>query len=119
MSQALHAQITTRSITSADVFAIKDTDVRMAALKYLGSDWVFNNCESTLINESARGNKLYSIDGLTGSKEWCLRYRCPSTGREYVSFVDPQIGQKKNADLAMASKFKLTEKQYAQVLQES
>ena len=115
----LFDKVTNRQITAKEVLTLKNIEQRMAALRFLGAESVIEAAESALLNESSKGNKLYSLSGITDQKEYALRYKCPSTGREYVSFVDPMIGAKKDADLAMAWKFNLSKEEYLSIEKES
>ena len=63
-----------------------------------------------LIDASRRGNELYSIDTIIRGKSLRLvKYRDPSTGQPYLSFIPPHINK---ADHAMAWKFSLTPSEY-------
>jgi len=63
-----------------------------------------------LIDASRRGNELYSIDTIIRGRSLRLvKYRDPSTGQPYVSFVEERFNK---ADHAMAWKFGLTPSEY-------
>ncbi len=63
-----------------------------------------------LIDASRRGNELYSIDTIIRGRSLRLvKYRDPSTGQPYVSFVEERFNK---ADHAMAWKFRLTPSEY-------
>ena len=63
-----------------------------------------------LIDASRRGNELYSIDTIIRGRSLRLvKYRDPSTGQPYVSFVEEHFNK---ADHAMAWKFGLTPSEY-------
>ncbi len=63
-----------------------------------------------LIDASRRGNELYSIDTIIhGRSLRILKYRDPSTGQLYISFVPPHI---KKADHGMAWKQHETPSEY-------
>ena len=64
-----------------------------------------------LIDASRRGNELYSIDTIIRGRSLRLvKYRDPSTGQLYVSFVPSHINK---ADHGMAWKFHLTPREYS------
>lgn len=116
----LFAKIKDRTLTPQEALAIPNDEHRMVALRVLGAETVCAAVGGQLEHTSARGNSLYSSDNLgTGQREYFLRYKCPTTGREYFSFVPPEIGQEKDADLAMAHSFKLTKEQYCSIIRES
>jgi hypothetical protein len=115
----LFENITSRKITAKEVLKIENMERRMAALKFLGAETLLNDLQAKPIDKSKRGNELYCIDKVFPSKQYCLKYSCPSTGRVYVSFVDPKVGAEKDADRAMAWKFSLTKEQYLSIGAES
>ncbi len=117
--EELYNRVIDRKISAEEALTLKNIEQRMAALRFLGAESVIEAAESELLNESKKGNKLYSLNGITDRKEYALRYKCPSTGREYVSFVDPEVGAKKDADLAMAWKFNLSKDEYLSIEKES
>ena len=108
----LHEKITSRAISAKDVLKIENMEQRMAALKSLGAESVIEALDSKLVATSERGNALYAIKGIGRQKNYCLKYKCPSTNREYVSFVPPDVGNANDPDAAMAWKFSLTKEQY-------
>jgi hypothetical protein len=64
-----------------------------------------------LIDASRRGNELYSIDTIIrGISLRLVKYRDPSTGQLYVSFVPSHINK---ADHGMAWKFHQTPREYS------
>jgi hypothetical protein len=64
-----------------------------------------------LIDASRRGNELYSIDTIIRGRSLRLvKYRDPSTGQLYVSFVPSHINK---ADHGMAWKFHQTPREYS------
>ena len=77
----------------------------MAALKFVGLEKLLKTKDAKRLNKSKRGNELYLIKNVFSSDAYYLKYTCPSTGRVYVSGIDPEVGKKKDADLAMAWKF--------------
>lgn len=108
----LHAKVTSRAISAKDVLKIENMEQRMAALKSLGAESVIDALESNLIATSDRGNALYAVKGIGEQMNYCLKYKCPSTSREYVSFVPPEVGKANDPDAAMAWKFSITKEQY-------
>ena len=63
-----------------------------------------------LIDASRRGNELYSINTIIRGRSLRLvKYRDPSTGQLYISFVPSHINK---ADHGMAWKFHLTPREY-------
>jgi len=98
-----------KTMTTKEALNIKNIEQRMAILKLFGAEKILNEIGAKLIDSSERGNKLYSIDGITSKTEKILKYVCPSTGRIYVKFVKPHY---ENADLAQAESHHFTLEQY-------
>ncbi len=94
----------TRIVKTANI------EKRMEKLKKLGSDEFIKNTEAVLMDQSKRGNKLYTSKKIIEGRELkFLVYKDKSTDREYISFVtDDQY----EADEAMASKFHLGVNEY-------
>lgn len=105
-------RVVRREMPAADILKIENIEQRMAALKFLGAEAVLEAFDSKLIDERD-GYQLYSVDGLTEETEYALKYSCPSTAREYVSFVRPEIGAQKDAVAAIASKWGMSKEQWA------
>jgi hypothetical protein len=115
----LWASVVNKTIAPADVLRLDNIEQRMAAMRFLGLDYIFEALPTKVLHKSSRGNTLFSIDGLTDGTEYALRYLCPSTKRQYVSFVPPEIGSEKDADLAMAWKHNMTNDMYQMMELES
>lgn len=96
-----------------DVMEIKDIDQRWVALKMLGADEMLRGAKAELL-DSSKKNSLYLVKDIFPSHPlaYFLRYVCPSTGRIYISGIDPEIGKQKDADLAQAWKHNLTKSEY-------
>lgn len=115
----LHNKVVNKKLPIRDILALENIEQRYIALELYGAEELFKNLgkDAKLIDKSKRGNALYEIHGLirgrggasTGQVVKLMRYIDPSTGREYVSFVPPEI---KTADEGMAWKFTITEEKY-------
>ena len=104
--------LTQRKIPVKDILQLVNIEQRYVALEYYGFENILDELNARLIDESPRGNKLYEIDFEVRSKRVTtkfLKYSCPSTERNYGSFVKPEITQ---ADQAMAWKHNCTEEEY-------
>lgn len=110
----LYLKVVSRKIDAKDVLQLENIEQRMAALRFLGAEEVLKAFDSKVVDEKD-GYTLLSVDGLTDETEYALKYPCPSTAREYVSFVRPEIGKKKDAILAIASKWGLSKEQWYQI----
>jgi hypothetical protein len=112
-------KIMKKNMSLKTVLSIENTEQRMAALKFIGSEKLLESANAELINKSERGNMLYKIEKIFPQTAYFLKYLCPSTGRVYVSGIDPEIGKKGDADYAMAWKFGLDLPSYQSLLIES
>ena len=98
--------------------AIQNIEQRRVACKHYGKDKIFKALSPVLIHKSDRGNELYEVSfGTDGwrRKQLILKYKDPSTTREYLSGIprqDDQNQEIKDADQAMAWKFSLTKDEY-------
>ena len=104
--------LTQRKIPVKDILQLENIEQRYVALEYYGFENILDELNARLIDESPRGNKLYEIGFEVGRKRVTtkfLKYSCPSTERNYGSFVKPEITR---ADQAMAWKHNCTEKEY-------
>ena len=91
----------------------------MAALKVVGVEKMLKTKNAVLLEKSERKNELYKINDVFEDTAYYLKYSCPSTGRVYVSGVDPEVGFKSDADLAMSWKFGITKEEYLKLEVES
>lgn len=116
----LYKKVTGKRVTAKIILNIKDIDQRMAALKHYGMERLLESSKAELIARSDRGNMLYMIPkGVFNVDAYFLSYVCPSTGRKYVSGVDPEVGKRGDPDEAMAWKFSLQPEQYSSLVAES
>jgi hypothetical protein len=116
MTEELHNKITNRTITATEVLSLENIEQRMVAMKFLGAEFVADNLPSQLIHSGKNGNELRKCV-IDNREAFYLKYKCPSTEREYVSFVP--INEAIDADAAMAWKFGLTKQQYINMELES
>lgn len=58
--------------------------------------------------------ELYEVKDFMGggTTEFCLKMKHPSLDQEYIEWVEPEVGKKKDADLAQAVAFGWTKEQY-------
>ena len=117
--EKLWADITTKKISAKEIIAIPNMEQRMAALKVIGVDNLIAEIGAKSVHKSDLGNELLEVKDIFPVTQYCLRYRCPSTGRIYISFVDPEVGKERDADKAMAWKFGLNKKDYQSIEMQS
>jgi len=110
----LYWRIVRREISAAEILALENIEQRMVGLKYYGNKEALDAMKAKKIG-SEQGYTLYEIDGFFPQKEYALHYSCPSTDREYVSFIDPAVGAKRDPIEAVASKWGLTRQQWLDI----
>jgi hypothetical protein len=106
----LYKKVTSKRATCKTILNIKNMEQRMAALKLHGIEKIIEG--ATLLDKSTRGNELYLLKNVFSQDAYFLKYTCPSTGRVYFSGIDPEVGEKKDADLSMSWKLNLTKEEY-------
>ena len=119
-------EIVERKMEPTKVLTIDNIEQRRVASEYYGMEKLWDACKPKLIDTSERGNRLYNVT--IGELSWrrrgedhnakMLRYKDPSTDREYVSGVpleDDDGNIIDRADQAMAWKFHLTEDEYKEL----
>ena len=100
LTRELHARITSGKMTAAEVIQIDDVDVRALALSRLGATELHHHLGGELVHTGIRGTRLYCVADFegTGEREWYTLKTDPSTGREFVEFVPPGVGECRDAD---------------------
>ncbi|MBC8490348.1 MAG: hypothetical protein H8D45_30395 [Bacteroidetes bacterium] len=100
-----------------EILQIKNIEQRMCVLKY-NSEKLLDKAE--LLDKSERGNELYLVKDIFSEPAYFLKYECPSTGRVYVSGIDPQfVKENQDADTCMAWKHNWSFKEYYKLKIES
>jgi hypothetical protein len=115
------------------VMAIENIEHRMLYLKYMDVDKMLEGAGATLIDTGRKEtlhfdynsksglsgkvtyNQLYLVCKIFSQDEYFLRYEDPSTGRVYMSCVDPEVGRTKDADMCMAWKFGISKEMYMEL----
>lgn len=113
-----------------EVVGIKNIDMRMLFLRYLEVEKLLKGSNAELINTGQKPtshfdyakdkklsskityNELYLIKGIFNEDAYFLKYEDPSTGRVYLSGIAPEVGKRKDADLAMAWKHGISKEMY-------
>jgi len=107
----LYDQIINKTLSAKGALTIANVQVRMEALKFLGSNQLLTDLGATPISTEL-GYELFKIEGVFDVTEYCLRYSCPSTGQIYVDFIDPIVGARGDAISAVASKWRLSRSEF-------
>jgi len=87
---------------------IGDIDKRTIAISMLAPGEMLKQLCATLIHTGIKGNRLYECPNFmdTGNTEYALVMDDASTPRQFIKFVPPEVGSKKDADFATASGYK-------------
>ena len=117
--EKLFKKVTNKKVTLKTIFSIENMEQRMAGLKLVGVEKLLKSKHATKIDKSDRGNTLYKIEDIFDQTAYYLHYKCPSTGRVYVSGIDPEVGVKGDADECMGWKFGLSKEEYQSLKIES
>lgn len=77
-----------------EILAIENMEQRRAALRIFGEERLLEEAHARLLDTGTHGQELYVIPEDTGAFDtdaFFLKYNCPSTGRLYISGVDPSL----------------------------
>jgi hypothetical protein len=110
----LWEKVVSEKMSFKEVAEINDIDQRTQAMAYCPPR-DFLKEKGKLIQKSDRGNELWLIPqgaGLFRIDAYYLFYKDPSTGKEYMSGIDPEIGKKGDADECMAWKHNWSIQEY-------
>lgn len=113
-------KITSRKMPLKEVLSLPNVEQRSVAIEFMGPESLLDCKEAKIISgPTERGNTLYDLTLQMGEpNSWnnegkytykLLRYGCPSTDRQYASFIPEDIT---DADEAMAWKHRLTKEEY-------
>ncbi|ABM16721.1 hypothetical protein H7I42_14000 [Mycolicibacterium vanbaalenii PYR-1] len=125
----LYKQIVDGQLSLRAVTAIADADVRSIALSYMSFQQLTSRTGAQLLDVGVRGTALYRLP-LPGR---IARDRSPGYGdydyfihmhdashpdREFVEWVDPRIGARRDAELCQAHAFGITLQEWLSIEQE-
>ena len=99
------SKIITQKFRIEDLMQIENADRRAVAVSMLKPELLLSHMNAKHLDTGTKGTKLYSVKNFmdTGREEFCMTMECPSTGRLFLEWVDPDVGKQKDADLAQAS----------------
>ncbi|CAB4136964.1 hypothetical protein UFOVP313_27 [uncultured Caudovirales phage] len=114
-------KVVKKELTAKDLLGIENIEQRMIALKYAGADETLAAMNAKLLNKSMRGNELYLVENFFEEEPlaYFLKYACPSTGRVYLSGIDPSFLHGNDPDACMAWKHRITLLEYNELRCES
>ncbi len=98
-------KIISEKYTLDDLAREDNAERRSVALSMLKPSLLLEHVGAIHVDTGEKGTELYCVPDFQGSREteFCMLMTCPSTGRQYLEWVEPAIGKQHNADLAQAS----------------
>jgi hypothetical protein len=109
LDKKLWQKIVNKKMSFKEIMTLENIEQRMVALKMMDIQKLLAESNAKLLHKSARGNELYLVKNVFNRPAYFLKYQCPSTGRMYISGIDPQIAQQNpNADYCQAWKMGIT-----------
>jgi hypothetical protein len=106
--QDLWHVIATQTLSVAEVICLQNIEQRMAAIGVYGLEQILAGAQALFLDH-AQGYELYVVHNVYRVSAYYLKYRCPSTGRVYISGVPPFVGRDGSALRAIKWKFGLEE----------
>jgi len=117
-NKQLWEKIVNKSMSFQEIMKIKNIEQRMIAFKIMDREKLLREAGARLIDKSPRGNELYIVESLFGKPAYFLKYQCPSTGRVYISGIDPSVASyKPDADFCMAWKLGISPEDYKNIIE--
>ena len=107
-------------VTLETLGKITNADQRAVAVQFLKPELLLKQVNAKLIHTGKKGTRLYQVNNFmdTGNTEYCIRMTHPSIkDKEFIEWVEPSVGKKKDADLCQAVAFQITKKEYLQALE--
>lgn len=111
----LWEKVTNNELKAKQILKLENIEQRMIALKVRGADKLLDELKAILLDKSEKGNELYLLKDIFSQNAYFLKYTDPSTGRVYVSGIDPEVGKNNDADESMAWKFNISKKDYLNI----
>ena len=108
----LWEKIIGKELKIKEMMSLQNIEQRMIALKYFGIENFLSQLNASLLDKMQPDYELYSVKELFSQPAYFLKYSCPSTGRIYVSGVDPKVGKLKDVVSALAWKFSMDKENY-------
>jgi hypothetical protein len=105
-------KVVNKTLTLEELLKFNNIEKRRVAFARMDPERVLKESKAKRLHKSKRGNELYLVEGIFSEKAYFLKYKCPSTGRIYIKGIPPEIGRKKDADLAQAWSLGLTKEEY-------
>ena len=125
----LYFKVIRSELLIQEIAALPDADQRSIALTYLSFERLVLDSDAELIDVGARGTRLYRLElpfrirsdrvAGYGAFDYFIHMRDAShPEREFIEWVDPQIGRQRNAELCQATAFGITLTEWLAIEQE-
>jgi len=111
--KGLWQKVVDKKMSFKEIMAIGNIEQRMDALKMMDAEKLLKESNAKLLDKSEKGNEPYLIENVFSQPAYFLKYQCPSTGRVYISGIDPNIAKKNpNADYCQSWKMGISIDEY-------
>lgn len=125
----LYFQVINHELLIQDIAALDNADQRAIALQYLTFEQLVIDSDAKLIDRGVRGTRLYRLElppvlardrkKNYGGYDYFIHMRDAShPEREFVEWVDPQIGRQRDAELCQAHAFGISLDEWLSIEQE-
>jgi ribosomal 30S subunit maturation factor RimM len=109
----LWQKVVDKKMSFKEIMKLENIEQRMVALKMMDAEKLLKESNAKLLDKSERGNELYLIENVFSQPAYFLKYKCPSTGRVYISGIDPNVAKKNpNADYCQSWKMGISIDEY-------
>lgn len=118
--EELYWKTVKQELSLQEVNAIRNSDQRAIVWRMMNPHKLLESSKAVLLHTGVKGTNLYRIKALptTGTVGYCMLMTCPSTQRQFLEWVNPAIGRRKDADLCQANAWGITKKQYLSMVAE-
>ncbi len=98
-------KVISRNLTLEDIEKFPNADQKAVATSFLPARVLLDRANAVLIHTGIEGTRLFKVENFegTGETQYAMVMNCPSTGREFLEWVEPEVGKLGDADLAQAS----------------
>lgn len=123
----MYWRVIRHQVSASEALRIRDTDQRSVVLLMLGSRQLIEELGAQLIDVGVKGTKLYRVPNLrlndAGPRDDNWNYfihmlDASHPEREFIEWVDPEVGRQGNAELCQAVAFGITLAEWLAVEQE-
>jgi hypothetical protein len=127
--QKLWERVVSQKMTMKEVIEIQNADQRTMAWSMLRPDRLLKGMKAELIHTGVKGTRLYKVKGFGKTvagrpadgddTEYCMVMDDSSTDRQFLEWVEPEIGKQGDADLCQATALQIPLEDYLNMVQEA